>query len=314
MIAFIVKFHKSYICSITFNVDIHLSKSNIKKTNQQNGVLKRLWSRLPVLVRAILLGSLISIFGIFIWTLMASFIPMPWAFVFMAGALILYIKYFSGSWKPLNTQAFRKLHFRRTHLSLKSWPLAIIGIILIVLIEQSSLVITFRLMEFPAEMFIQEYSFLQTSPTWIAWLVIIMISAVAAICEEIGFRGYMQLPLENKYGPITAISIVSVIFVLVHLHQAWSGPIIIQLFLISVLFGTMAYVTKSLIPGIIAHFIMDVCNFSFWWSDLGYQFNKSTIMETGIDTHFIGWIVAFIVAIISFIFVSKKLYRKNKTA
>jgi membrane protease YdiL (CAAX protease family) len=74
-------------------------------------------------------------------------------------------------------------------------------------------------MKFPVERFLQEYSFLDNVPSWAAWLVVIMISAVAAICEEIGFRGYMQVPLEKKYGPLKAISIVSIIFVLVHLHQ-----------------------------------------------------------------------------------------------
>jgi len=142
---------------------------------------------------------------------------------------------------------------------------------------------------------------------WAAWLVVIMISAVAGICEEIGFRGYMQVPIEKKYGPFAAISIVSVVFVLVHLHQAWSGPILIQIFFISVLFGSIAYYSGSLIPGIIAHIIMDVFNFSFWWTKIGWQFDKETIYKTGMDLQFLIWSLIFIFSIALFVLLLRKL-------
>ena len=143
-----------------------------------------------------------------------------------------------------------------------------------------------------------------------------MISAVAGICEEVGFRGYMQVPLEKRYGPLVAISIVSVVFVLVHLHQAWSGPVLFQIFFLSVLFGSIAFYSGSLIPGIVAHIVMDICNFSFWWTKLGSQFDKKTIGETGIDNHFVLWSVIFTLSLISFIFILSRLKMKatkNKT-
>jgi len=137
-----------------------------------------------------------------------------------------------------------------------------------------------------------------------------MISAVAGICEEVGFRGYMQFPLEKRYSPLLSISIVSLVFVLVHLHQAWSGPILIHIFFISVLFGSIAYYSGSLIPGIIAHFIMDVFNFSFWWTDLGGQFSKKTLAVTGIDGHFVFWLIALILGIFSFVFLMRKMAKQ----
>jgi membrane protease YdiL (CAAX protease family) len=275
--------------------------------NNKDSSVKRIWNKIPLIFRAIILGFFISTIGVISWSLLATFIPMPWSFILMIALLWFYIKYFSGSWNPKNTKLFRKQNFRKPKLSFNAWLLSIVGIILIVLIEQSGLVVTFRLMEFPAERFSQEYSFLENVPTWAAWLVVIMISAVAGICEEIGFRGYMQVPIEKKYGPVMAISIVSIIFVIVHLHQAWSGPIISQIFFISVLFGSIAYYSNSLIPGIIAHFIMDICNFSFWWTKLGHQFDKKTIFETGIDYHFISWIGTFLISIGLFIYVMSRL-------
>ena len=139
-----------------------------------------------------------------------------------------------------------------------------------------------------------------------------MISAVAGICEEVGFRGYMQAPLEKRYSPLFSIAIVSVVVVLVHLHQAWSGPILLHIFFISVLFGSVAYFSGSLIPGIIAHFIMDICNFAFWWTDLGGQFDRQTISTVGVDSHFIIWSIVLIICIASFILVLKRFTQSNK--
>lgn len=268
-----------------------------------SSVIMRIWKKVPLFFRAIILGLVISMVGIFIWTLVASFVPMPWGFLLMIVLLFFYINYFSGSWKPETTRIFRKNNFRDTILSSRTWLLSSLAIILIILIEQSSLVVTFRFMEFPADKFIQEYSFLNNVPVWSAWLVIILISSVAGICEEIGFRGYMQKPLEEKYRPLMAISTVSLVFVLVHLHQAWSTPLLIHIFFISVLFGLIAYHSKSLIPGIIAHILMDICNFSFWWSNLGYQFKRKTIAETGIDNHLILWSCIFVFSIAFFIYI-----------
>jgi membrane protease YdiL (CAAX protease family) len=189
--------------------------------------------------------------------------------------------------------------------------LSLLAAVLIVLIEQSGLVVTFRILEFPADRFLVEYDFVKALPTWVAWLVVMMISVVAGICEETGFRGYMQVPLEKRYSPFLSIAIVSVVFVLVHLHQAWSGPILVHIFLISVLFGSIAYYSGSLIPGMIAHILMDICNFSFWWTDLGGQFNKKTIQATGIDPHFIFWSMVLVMSVFIFIALLRKIGQQN---
>jgi len=276
--------------------------------------IKHAWQKTPIIIRSILLGFIISTAGVLSWTLIGSLIPLPWSFILMLGILWLYISFLSGKWKPAQNMSFRKENFRLVKLSGKSWWLSLTASVLIVLIEQSGLVITFRLIEFPAETFAREYAFLKQVPAWAGWLYIIMISLVAGVAEETGFRGYMQVPLEKKYSRAISISIVSVIFVLVHLHQAWSGPILVHIFFISVLFGTIASYSGSLIPGILAHFIMDICNFSFWWSDLGGQFDRQAISVSGADIHFILWLTVFAVTLISFVFIMRGLGALNKAA
>jgi membrane protease YdiL (CAAX protease family) len=270
------------------------------------------WGRLPIVVRAILTGFLVSTLGVLTWPILGTTLPMPWSFLLMTGILWAYLKYFSGSWGKKSTRKTRSAMFRKTRLSRRTWILSILSIALIVLIEQSGLVVTFRMMEFPAERFSSEYDFINNIPVWAGWLAIIMISAVAGICEEVGFRGYMQVPLEKRYSPLLSITIVSVVFVLVHLHQAWSGPILLDIFFISVLFGSVAYYSGSLIPGIIAHFIMDICNFAFWWSDLGGQFDRQAISTTGVDSHFIIWLLVLIISIAAFILTLKGFKLNNR--
>jgi membrane protease YdiL (CAAX protease family) len=281
-----------------------------KKPNKME-LFRSAWHRLPVVIRAIITGFAVSTLGVATWALMGTTLPLPWPFILMIAFLWAYLRFFSGHWGSLSSREKRASLFRRTRLPRRIWRLSLLAAALIVLIEQSGLVLTFRILEFPAERFLVEYDFVNAFPTWVGWLVVIMISVVAGICEETGFRGYMQVPMEKRYSPFLSIAIVSIVFVLVHLHQAWSGPILMQIFFLSVLFGTIAYYSGSLIPGIIAHIIMDIFNFSFWWTDLGGQFNKKTLAVTGIDLHFIFWLIALILSVISFIFIMRKIAKQD---
>jgi len=271
------------------------------------------WDRLPVVIRAIFTGLAVSTLGIAAWMLLAtSRLPMPWQFILMLAILWAYLKFFSGQWGPNKSKENRAQLFRRNKLPRQIWILSLLAGLLIVLIQQSGMVFSFRISEFPASIFLEEYDFVSALPAWSGWLVVIMISLVAAVCEETGFRGYMQVPLEKPYSPILSIGIVSIVFVLVHLHQAWAGSILIGIFLISVMFGSLAYYSGSIIPGILGHFIMDVCNFSFWWTDLGGQFSRKPLDQTGIDSHFIIWLMVFVLSAILFIFLLRKISHLRK--
>lgn len=265
------------------------------------------WNRVPVLFRAPIQGLVVSTIGVACWSVIALIVPVPFSAVVMLGVLLAYVKFFGGQWGAGLTQQRRKRLFRVRSLTGKVWILALTGAALCVLIEQAGLVFTFRLTEFPSGQFKAEYQFLETIPTWAGWLMIIMISVVAGVCEETGFRGYMQQPLEERYGPVVSIALVSVVFVAVHLHQQWSGPVVVHVFLISFMLGLLAFNSGSLIPGMIAHVVLDVFNFSFWWSDLGGQFDMKPIYSTGIDLHFIMWATILLAGIVSFIALMPRL-------
>ncbi|MCK4725907.1 MAG: CPBP family intramembrane metalloprotease [Anaerolineales bacterium] len=281
-----------------------------------DSVFIRFWQRIPILIRAVVSGFLVYfVVGFVAWLAIVALIPAPWSLVIMALVLWIYLKYFSGRWWPKTTAATRSEYFRATKLSTGVWKWSLITALLVVAAIQSSLVITFRVIEFPADAWALGFDY-KAFPIWLIWLYIVLMASVAGITEEVGFRGYMQVPLEKRYGPAAGIAIVSIMFMVLHLNQAWAPFVLIHLFVIGVLWGIMAYTSGSLIPGIISHTIADIFNFSYWWTDVAGKFDKMPIAETGIDSHFVIWLLIFVASIALFVWAARKtlLARKSEAA
>lgn len=274
---------------------MQVKENNTKSTN----LIGKRWSRLPIVIRAILTGFTVNTFGVGVWVLIATLIPAPWSIPLMGIFLVFYWKYFTGGWRPKHTKSFRQFCSRDIQLSKSVWKWGITAAVLLFIFLNAALVLTFRIVEFQPETF-KTARYLNDVPLWIALAFLIMSSAVAGICEEVGFRGYMQAPLEQKYSSVIAISITSLIFVVVHLHQAWAGGVLIHIFVVSVMIGYLAYATNSLLPGILAHIGFDIVNFSYWWSDVAGTFSLKPIGVTGMDNHFYIAILIVCLAVIGF--------------
>jgi hypothetical protein len=145
-------------------------------------------------------------------------------------------------------------------------------------------------------------------PAVLLWPYVIVASLVAGICEETGFRGYMQRPLEARYGPATAIVLTTVVFMLAHVHQAWVTALFVPGVIASVMLGVLAYASRSLIPSMIGHAVMDIFNFGYWWWQLLGHYNRRPIFETGVDLDFIVWAGTFAISLSLFILVIRKLW------
>lgn len=288
---------------------MQMQEINTKTTS----ILERLWFKVPISIQAILIGFTVNTLGVGIWVLTASYLPVPWPVLVMAMILFIYWKYFSGNWRPKSSQSFRRFCFRQTKLSKPVWTWGLIASFLLFVFLNSGLVLTFRIVEFQPDVF-KTARYLESLPMWISWSFLIMASMVAGICEEVGFRGYMQKPLENKYGPIIGISIVSFVFVLVHLHQAWAGGVLIHIFVVSFMIGYLAYASNSLLPGIFAHITFDIVNFSYWWSDVAGTFEHKPIGMTGVDIHFILVVSVVSLSALFFVFAIRKLLALKQAA
>ena len=258
-------------------------------TTTRPNFVSRIWNSIPLMVRAIIVGSIVSGLGVGIWGAFFNGLKSPWAILPTAACLWIYLKFFSG--KP---------NFRATRLTPAIWRKGFLLAALFVVIVQSSFVVTYRLIEFPAAQFTADYKIVDTFPVWQAWLILITGSIVAGICEELGFRGYMQTPMEKKYGPVIAILVTSLIFTATHLSHTWAHPILPHIFFASVLLGLIAWRTNSLLPGIIGHSILDIFDYSIWWTDLTGGFTRRPIAVTGIDAHFIFFALLLAAALAAF--------------
>lgn len=276
-----------------------------RESHTIDSAVSRFWQRLPVVIRALVVGFLVAEIGIGTWLAVAALMPAPWSLVLMSAFLWAYWRYFSGKGWPQPAAEVRRVRFRSIKMPAAIWKWGTLAAILFVVIVQSGFVLTFRVTEFPAKAFAAGYGY-SDLPIWSAWLFIVMASLVAGVCEEIGFRGYMQVPLEKRYGPSSAIVIVSLAFVVLHLNQAWAPPILLHIFAMSVLLGILAYASGSLIPGIIAHTLMDIPNFAYWWTDVAGTFDKRPVAETGVDAHLIVWTVVFVASVISFFWAARQ--------
>lgn len=267
----------------------------------------RFWERIPMAVRAIFVGLLVvSILSTVALNLILILIPAPWSGVALAIVFWAYLRYFSGSWGPKATSESRRVRFRATKLPMRVWLWSLIAALLTAVFFQSSIVVLCRIIECiplaPAAVLGADL------PIWQIWLFILMAAGVNGIAEEVGFRGYMQVPLEGRYGPAVGITITSIAFALFHLNQAWASGvgILVILFVGAAMWGVIALTSGSLIPVILSHIIVDINYFLNAWTNFDGVYDNRPIGEAGIDTHFILWLVGLVASVVLFVFAARR--------
>jgi uncharacterized protein len=88
-------------------------------------------------------------------------------------------------------------------------------------------------------------------------MVWIVVSAAAGVCEELVFRGYLQRQLWTLTRSLpVALLLQAVIFGAGHIYQGWKPAVVTAIY--AVIFGLVAAWRRSIIPGAIAHAVIDV--------------------------------------------------------
>jgi membrane protease YdiL (CAAX protease family) len=108
-------------------------------------------------------------------------------------------------------------------------------------------------------------------PTAVLFAFVIVSAAVTAIGEEAGLRGFMQTPLELRFGPWVAIATTTLVFLLIHATHGLAalvrnGPWYLA---VGVIYGVLAYLAQSILPVVVLHFLGDVVVFSLRSSLMG---------------------------------------------
>jgi membrane protease YdiL (CAAX protease family) len=274
----------------------------------------RLWMRLPISLRAIVSGLLIALVAANVWLLLLLNLGAPLAAIGEAIFLALYVWWASGGGPPGTTQAARAKAFRRGTLSPRQWFWTVIAAFFFAATVHASIVLLFRLVSFPMAAFRRGYDFSFIPSLPLKWLVVVVSAISAGICEETGFRGYMQRPIEQRYGARVAILISSLFFTAVHLSKGWAMAGMVPIvFGAGVLLGLLAWSSGSLIPGIIGHILMDIGLFSYWWTGIAGDFTAPPISETGLDRFFVMTCAA-LAASLSIVLLAVSRFRREGLA
>ncbi len=250
--------------------------------------MRRTWARLPISVRAVVSGLLIGLAPANVWPLLLRVLSVPLAATTEVVFLLVYLWWASGGGPPLTSKIARSTAFRRRPLTTTQWTWGLVAALSFAGTIHAAIVVLFRLVPFPTEAFRQGYdvSFIPSLP--LKWIAVVLSAVSAGICEEAGFRGYMQQPIERRHGAPTAIVVSSVFFLLVHLPKGWAIAGMVPIVLTAgVLLGLLAWSSGSLIPGIVGHVLMDVGLFAYWWTGIAGDFTARPIADTGIDRAFL---------------------------
>jgi membrane protease YdiL (CAAX protease family) len=258
-------------------------------------------------------GLLIALVAANVWPVLLVSLGVPLATISEAVFLSLYIWWAGGGGPSRKMQDSRAFAFRRRALSSTQWFWGIVAAVFFAVTIHAAIVLLFRFSPFPKEAFRHGYnfSFIPTLP--LKWLAVVVSATSAGICEETGFRGYMQRPIEQRHGAPIAILVSSLFFTLLHLNKTWATLGMIPIvFLAGILLGLLAWSAGSLVPGMIGHVMMDIGLFAYWWTGIAGDFTARPITETGVDVSFSIACVVFIASLLIVLYAISKLRRTGE--
>jgi membrane protease YdiL (CAAX protease family) len=181
----------------------------------------------------------------------------PWALPAGVAYVFAAIVYLNGVGWPRSTSATRKRYLRAQPLALLEFSWSLIAGFAAV----AALWLSFAATGY---LFAEQAQRPQTNVPVVFLLGAIVIgAAVTALAEEGGLRGFMQVPLEYLIGPAPAIVTTSVLFVLIHLSHGVAalirnGPFY---FAAGCVYGLLAYLSQSILPSFLLHFLGDLLVF-----------------------------------------------------
>jgi membrane protease YdiL (CAAX protease family) len=203
----------------------------------------------------------------------------PWSVAVMGLLLWLMWQYLGGRWAPKSTSEARRRYLRATPLPgpVFAWALVAGGLSIVALIGYW--IVLFRLVKEQGNA-LPDFS---TYPPLTVALALVMASLVAAVAEESGFRGYFQGTLEQVLRSPLAIVITSVVIAPGHaMTQGFILPTMIWYFFVDMMFGGLAYITKSIIPSVVVHAAGIFAFFTLVWPQ---DPQRTLVWNTGAD----GW-------------------------
>lgn len=248
-----------------------------------------LFGRIPAVVWSGAMAFLLAISVGGVWTTLlisniATSPAIPWAVAVMALLLWVMWQYMGGKWGPRSTSQARRRYMRARRLPSQVFAWALVAGLLSIVALVGYWIVMLQLMKIPTRVAPSFFGY----PLLTAILVLVMACLVSSLAEEACFRGYFQGILEQKVSGPVAIVIAALLISPGHsLTQGFLWPIMLWYFFVDVMLGTIAYLTKSILPGAVVHSIGLLIFFTLVWP---YDAQRHLVWETGANTGF--WLAA----------------------
>jgi membrane protease YdiL (CAAX protease family) len=277
------------------------------------GPVSRLWQKLPASLRAVLSGLFVFLALQLGWNVLAvanmrSFPHIPWSAPLVLLYLWVVFQFFNGRWGPASTSAARRTALGARRLTAEEWWAVLPACLTAVVFIISMTILLYRIIEVPADS-----AAMPELPWWSQYVMLVMISIVAGVSEEAGFRGYMLGGLLRRHGVGVAIGVSSVMFWLMHLNHASGSARAVSLILMGATLSCLTICTRSILPAIVAHVTADSIVFIGATAGIGpdYIWSPLPLARTGLDTFF--WIL-LLLCIVSFLAGAAILSRGRSSA
>ena len=276
--------------------------------------ITRLWQRLPVILRAIVLAELITdVGGLVPDLLMLANLKLspaiPWLLPTTAFWLWLFWLYLNGKGWPQSTSQSRARDLRARILPGRVWLWSLLAGGSAMVSVVSFAFLTTRLANIPRDAFKLPIN-LATYPVWTVVSVLLVISVVAGVVEEAAFRGYLISQIQRRHGWTMAILISGVMFFVSHLGHAYVTLAFLPFFLaVSSIHGLLVYLTRSILPSVVLHSVADLITIPIQYGLIGHL-SVVPVWESGIDSAF----VTYLVLIVAFGLLAVPAFRRLATA
>lgn len=256
----------------------------------------------PAIVRGIIIGMLIQIIGVMpLFALISKNIEIlpsfPWAlFIGLIWIWIIW-RFLTGKKTPFPASEKRKELSRSEKMNGKTIKWIFFSGFLLSITLLSLTLIGYQFTKVPLQQ-LDLLIALNKIPLWTSISLLFIASLITGVVEELAFRGYMQKIIELKHKPYIAITIVALVFTVVHFLPLIIWPLF---FLGSLGWGILAYYSKSVVPGIVFHSIIDFS--AFVW----FFFNTDTLKEILEYSIFISGVNTFFIILLAIALISTTL-------
>ena len=220
----------------------------------------------------------------------------PWAIAPMALYLWLYWRYIGGHLGAAESAGFRRTSLRANSLTARVWVMAILTGLIGFATLVALLLLMARVVAMPPS------APLETPPAMpavTAFLLLIMSSVVTGVTEEAGFRGYMQGPIERRYGLAAGIVVNGTMFGLLHFpsHPAAVVEMLPYYLAVSAVYGGLVWATDSILPAVALHAGGNVWSLTRLWATGRPEWQlsatpSSPVWTTGLDAAFLTAAIA----------------------